>query len=296
MTLAHGEWRLLYPGTDFTFGTRNSPVFNRSTPDLGSADITGSEVGRPRSDGQNFGIDYRGGRTVAFDLGVRAETSLATREAAAELARVWRADAVRLVPGAVAEMQCRYDGRERSIFGRPRRYADDLSDVTVNRLALVTADFVCSDDVFYSTTENSASVRLVPSAGGGLIGPLAAPMATTESSDRSMGITVTGDLPAWPVITITGPITNPVVEFVGLWSMTFNTALAYDQTLVIDTRPWARTVKRNGASVAGILNRTSTRLSRAAVPPGDWEVALRGASDTGTPTATVRWRDSFASL
>ena len=296
MTLRDAEWRLLYAGTDLTFGTPATPVFNRRTPDLGDVDILASEVGRPRSDGQSFGIDYRAGRTIGFDLGVRAESGAAVRDATADLTRAWRADAVRLTPGAVAELQTRYDGRERAVFGRPRRFAADYSDASVNRLVSVTADFVCADDVFYSTTESQQLISLVPPPGGGLIAPLASPMSTTASSDRSMGITVGGELPAWPVIEVTGPITNPVVEVVGLWRMAFTLTLAYDQTLVIDTRPWARTAKRNGASVARSLTRTSARLSKAAIPPGDWEVALRGVSATGTPTARVRWRDTFSAL
>lgn len=296
MTMRDGEWRLLYSGTDYSFGTVATPVFNRTTPDLGDVDFRVSEVARPRGDGQSFGTDYRNGRTITFDLGVKEADGLVLRDAVSGLAKAWRGDAVRLTPGALAELRCRYDGRERAVFGRPRRFAVDYADATTNRLASATADFVCGDDVFYSTTTRSVTIPLVPKAGGGLIAPLAAPLATTESSDRSQGITVDGDAPAWPTITVQGPLTTPVIQVVGLWTMTFDITLAYDETLVIDTRPWVRTIKRNGASVAGVLNRTSTRLAKASVPPGDWEVALRGSSISGTASAVVSWRDTFVSL
>jgi hypothetical protein len=156
----------------------------------------------------------------------------------------------------------------------------------------VLADFACSDAGWYGS-EQSENISLVPDPGGGLIAPLASPLATTRTSDRSQSFTVGGHLPTWPVFEIKGPITNPVVEVVGLLSMEFRLSLAFDQTLIVDTRPWARSILRDTASKAGTLSRTSTRLSKAAIPPGKYEFVLRGTSDSGTASATLRWRDAF---
>ncbi|WP_348240011.1 hypothetical protein, partial [Salmonella enterica] len=87
---------------------------------------------RPRQDGRAFGVDYHSGRTISFDLGVRGLTPEEAREEAALLTRAWRADPVRLTPGAVAELHASYDGRHRVVYGRPRRFAPIFSDIAVN--------------------------------------------------------------------------------------------------------------------------------------------------------------------
>ena len=287
------EWRLVYAGTDYTFGTGACEVFNLTAPDLGDIGLRVADADNPRTDGLSFGTDYRSGRTITFDLGVQGGTETDVRRSMQALASVWRGDAVRSTPGAMAELHSKYRGEERVAFGRPRRFAPILKEAKAG-LGTATADFQAADDLFYSAVEHVASVALVPAPGGGLIAPLATPLATTESSDRSVGLTVTGELPTWPVITIDGPITNPEVEIVGLWRMTFNTTVAYDEVLTIDTRPWARTITRNGASAAGTVSPTSSRLSSSSIPPGTYELALRGSSPSGTPVAHVRWRDAYS--
>lgn len=290
--MLNDQWSVVYPGAEFTFGTGETPVFNITTPDLGDIDVRTSDTERARTDGVSFGTDFRGGRTIGFDLGIKGETEDVIRDAEAALSRTWRADVVRSTPGAVAELRSRYRDRERVVFGRPRRYAPDLSNAKFG-LGLVSADFQCADDKWYSVDESVVSVNLVPAPGGGLVAPLASPLSTTESSDRSVGLRVTSDLPVWPTFEIHGPITNPVIEVVGVLRMELRTTLAYDETLVIDTAPWGRSVLVGGGSRAGALTRTSTRLSKASIPPGNYELALRGEDATGTASATVRWRDVY---
>ncbi|MEV7684243.1 hypothetical protein AB0O64_37805, partial [Streptomyces sp. NPDC088341] len=141
-------------------------------------------------------------------------------------------------------------------------------------------------------------LAITPPLGGGLVGSLSAPLTSTGESDRSQAITVGGALPAWPVITIAGPITNPVVEMVGLWRFELLASLAYDRTVTIDTRPWVRSVVLNqaGGSLAGALTRQSPRLADAGIPPGTYEAVLRGIDATGTARATVAWQETYSSL
>lgn len=293
--MRNDEWTLAYPGRVLNFGTAYTPVFNITPPDLGDAALRVSSTPRPRTDGVSFGTDYRGGRTVAFDLGIKGSNEVAVRDALADLATAWRADAVRSVPGAVAELRARYAGRERVTFGRPRRFAANAAGAKQG-LATAVCDFETADDLWYSLTTTSAQINLVPNAGGGLLSPLASPLGTTSNSDRSVGIQVASGLPVWPRIEITGPITDPEVEVIGVCRIALRTTIEYDQTVVIDTAPWARTVLRNGVNVGGTLSRTSTRLAKAAIPPGSYEVAFRGVSDTGTAVARLSWRDSYSSL
>ena len=289
------EWCLVYTDTNYTFGTGASEVFNRTTPDLGDVEIRHSDAARPRGDGVNFGQDFRGNRTIAFDLGVQGSGEVAVRASMAALSTAWRADVIRAAPGVAAEMRMRYRGQERVVFGRPRRFAATLAEAK-RGFASAVADFVCADDRFYSVENHAAAVAIEPPLGGGLLAPLSAPLATTESSDRSAGFTVESELPAWPVITVFGPITNPRVAVTGLWAIEVNTTLAEGEALVIDTQPWARTVLVGTGSRAGSLTRASTRLANASLPPGAYEFSLSGISAPGTAVALIRWRDAFSTL
>lgn len=280
------EWVLSYPGTELAFGDPWSSYVFPVAPDVGPPEIAADDTPRPRADGVAFGVDTFGSRTVTFEINVIGDDC---RESAEVLARAWRADPVRQGPGSVAQLRSDIG---RVAFGRPRRYvADNNYRELIGRIRVV-ADFACADTLWYGA-ESSASVSLVPAPGGGLIAPLASPLATTATSDRSTVFTVGGEVPTWPTFEIQGPITNPVIEIVGLLRMEFRTTLAFDQSIVIDTRSWARSILRNGASIAGTLSRTSTRLSQASIPPGSYELVLRGASDSGTSSVNIRWRDAY---
>lgn len=284
------DWRLTYGSTDFAFGTIDSKfVFPQSgPPEVSNIDISDQDAPRPRGDGVLFGTDYRNGTTVTFDIEVHGDNETEANALLQRLSTAWRADEIRSVPGATT-MLTAHTGR--STFGRPRRFQPKY-ELTPFGITAVTCDFATADDLWYGAPQ-SATVNLVPAPGGGLKAPLASPLSTTTTSDRSQTFTVEGDLPVWPVITITGPITNPVIEVVGQFKLAFNLTLAYDQTLVINTLPWARTITRNGASVAGNLSPSFDRLSDASVPPGRHELALRGTSATGTPSATFAWRNAY---
>lgn len=287
------DWRLSYPGTNIAFGTVDSHyVFPQSSPPSVSAtDIDDQDAAIPRGDGVLFGADFRRGQTVTMDVEIDAPDEATTLAYEQTLAQAWRGDSIRRTPNAMA-MLTAHTGR--SVFGRPRRYQPKW-DLLPFGVTAVTCDFQAADDLWYGP-EDIATVKLIPDVGGGLVAPLASPLATTATSDRSQVITVGGTARTWPVITITGPITNPEIEVLGLFVLSFNLTLAADQSLVIDTRPWARTILRNGANVAGSLRPSGSRLSDAALAPGTYNLSLRGASATGTPQATFAWRNAYPTM
>ena len=284
-----GDWTLSYVGTELVFGSHESVMGFASAPAVGLPDEFIDDFGVPSGDGRLFGVDYLGGQTVTFEVDIFTPGDREAAEAVlAEMRRAWRGDAIRTEPGAVATLTA---DSGRVTFGRPRRFVAD-QDGDRDGVVRVTADFATSTDLWFGA-EDSVEIGLIPPAGGGLVAPLSAPLSTTASSDRSRVFVVGGRTATPPVIEVTGPITNPVVEVLGVFRMEFRLTLAYDETLVVDTRTHARTVTRNGASVAGVLTAASTRLSDASVPPGPHELVLRGTSSTGTPTARLSWRDAF---
>lgn len=282
------DWRLVYDDVDLAFGSIRSGYVFPSAPEFGSPELTNDDAARPRGDGVLFGQDTRSGTTVTFAIDVVGSGEAGVLSKLSPLAAAWRADSIRQTPGATATLVA---DTGRVTFGRPRRFAHSHA-ARKDGLIQVTADFATADDLWYGD-EQSARVNLVPPSGGGLVAPLASPLSTTPTSDRSTSIRVDGELPTWPVFEVAGPITNPVIEVVGLFRLGFSLSLAYDQKLVVDTRPWARSILRNGASVAGALTSSSARLSRASIPPGSHETVLRGTSATGTASLVTRWRPAY---
>lgn len=287
------DWRLTYGTTDFKFGTIDSKyVFPQDgPPDVSNLTIDDEDADRPRGDGILFGTDFLGGTTITFSIDVNGADEAESLRLLQDLAHAWRADEVRSNPGAVA-MLTSHTGRV--TFGRPRKFQHKL-DLTPFGLTAVDCTFDTADSLWYSAP-NFETVKLVPDLGGGLKDPLKAPLTTSKGTDRSQSIVVGGVAPVWPTITIDGPITNPVVEVVGVFSLGFNISLAADQSLTIDTRPWARTITRDGAGIAGSLDPNRNRLSEASIPPGTYELSLRGISPSGTPQAQITWRDAYPTM
>lgn len=284
----YGDWHLSYPGVELSFGTRESGMGLGAAPSIGLPDELLEDVSVPGGDGTIFGVDLIGGPTIMFEIDVIArEDRNAVREMMETLRHAWRADSIRFTPGAVATLRA---DSGRVTFGRPRRLASDDDDDRYG-WSRVTADFAASTDLWFGEIE-TAEVGLVPVPTGGLVAPLASPLSTTPSSDRSQIVTVTGKMPTWPTVTIFGPITNPVIEL-GPVRWELRTTLAYDQSLTVNASPWARTILRDGAGLPGALSPGSTRLANSLIPPGSHEFVLRGTSQTGTARAVASWRPAF---
>lgn len=282
------DWAIRYPGTDLSFGSAASGLPLAAAPEFGSPDLANDDRTYPYGDGLVFGVDHRAGTTITFDLHAIGDEAVA-RARAAEFARAWRADAVRGQVGATAAL---VSPSGRTTFGRPRRFSLDENRARTNGRYRMLVDFATTDDLWYSD-ELSATATLGYRAAGGITFPAKFPLTTSRESDRSQVFTVGGDVDTWGVYEIAGPVSSPWFEIPGLLRYSFTgLRLAYDQWLTIDTRPWAREVYRNdGAPLGGALDTSSTLLAGAPIPPGQHEFLLRGTT-TGTPRATVRWRDA----
>lgn len=294
-----GEWTLTHSGGSVSFGRIDQDAFLTAFPELGDAELITDDAGRPRTDGTAFGQDYRGGRTITFDLRAMDDTEEGVRGAVRALGRVWRADGMRSTPGAFAELKTRQGNRERVTFGRPRRWA--VSDALANRGVIsILCDFATSDDLWYDAVPTSYTLGLAPAAGGGFTSPFKSPFRSTTTSDRSLKLQVLGDVAAWPVINIAGPtsgtLTNPKVGIPGLWEIALNTSIGAGQVVTIDTQPWSRGVKRGSTNLSSSLGRTSIRLAKASIPPGEYEFYFKGTDPSGTSTVAITWRDAFTTL
>jgi len=282
------DWTLTYPGTSFTFGSRESGFGFVGAPDIGDAGVINGDVQRDGVDGRLFGRDTLDGRTVTFRLDVVRATEAEARAALEGVRRAWRGDALRGTPGAVAQLQ---SGSGRSAFGRPRRFWSDDTYIALGTTT-IDCDFQTADDLWYGP-EQSLSVALTPDELEAMEAPFIAPFVFLGEQERAVIAYVGGTAATWPVFTVTGPISGPEVVGSG-WVLSFpDLIIAAGEVLTVDTRPWARTILLGDASVAGALAPAASRLVDAQFTPGAHVLKLRGTTQTGNPTLTATWRDAF---
>lgn len=265
--------------------------------DIGPADIVSNDVNQPRQDGIRFGRDQRGGRVLTFEVILLSGTGVEAQDSFGRFGAAWLADHVRATPGAVSILRLTRGGRTRRVYGRPRRLAQAPERSRYGWFSAV-ADFQCSDHLFYSDAELATTIGMAAPSVGGLIGPLVGPIDAESAGEGAQDIYVGGDVPAWPVIRINGPIIDPSIELLDEWSFALRTTLASDQSIVIDPTPWNRAVRRNdGANFAGTFTAASQRLTQMRVPAGRrHQFLLRGVDPTGTASANVYVREAFTSL
>src|SRR5947208_2999323 len=98
-----------------------------------------------------------------------------------------------------------------------------------------------------------------------------------------------GTATTWPLWTITGPCTQPVIRNDSTGErLAFSLSLAEGDVLTVDTA--ARTVFLGEASRRGVLQPRSTWFG---LPPGSTAVGFEAFDNTDAGTLVVRWRDAW---
>lgn len=281
----------------YVFGL-GRPVFtNEDGFDPSGAEWRVQDQSVAQGSGTVFGRDYLEPASWTWALGVDRTSEATALAEMALLTRAWRVSA-RLGPGEVVPLRYRLAGRTRRVYGRPRRLAPTLDNRFMSGYAAYLADFKRADDLHYDDVEKSATTTAQVSSAGGIKSPLKAPLRSIRqiTSERGGGIEVGGDADTWAVVTIKGPISTAVVECPGRWRVELNKTLLADDVVVIDPRPWARTVLLNGGGgIAGFLGR-GTRLADMTLAPGPAVFTFGGVATASGAQATVSWRDASHSL
>lgn len=295
-TLISGQYSI---GQD---GGNNAIVYGRSTTiDVSSTVIdSGSMATQDQPvvghDGQLFGVDTLPGMVVTQTGQVRTPgNGPVAMDTYSLLAGIWNDPLVRLVPGKVQVLRSLYPGSSagRRTYGRGRKIAPVLGLVNQG-LVPWTAQFQSADSIWYTETEFSTVMTTVPTfLGTGLIPPATPPyQLSAQTAFQANTIVNTGSAPTWPVITFHGPVSFPSLTYVAVPVIIgYNGILGSSDTLVIDTRPWARTVLLNGtASVPGKL--TGDPMIALQAQPGTTLMQYKGQDAAGTSTCTIRWRNA----
>lgn len=281
------------------FGTEDTGYLTLERPVYIAPDLRPGDVDRAQEDGQAFGRDYIGSKSVVFTIGVLTDAinglgggdpHRANLDALGTLEAWWRDRQWRKDPNAMAVLRTCEGGQVWRAYGRPRRYETTPGRLTQQGFTPLVCDFKIVDDCYYSDAIYSVQTGLVPPPDGGLVPPLVAPLTTVPETSGNTIARVEGDRPTWPWIKFTGPVLNPAV-YIGSLYIGVNLNLLTGQTVTIDTRPWKRTVLReNGGSVAGALNPIGPPLRECQISPGNHDILFRGTDATGTSRCNVYWR------
>lgn len=258
----------------------------------GRPTATKNDRSLPSGDGKAFGKTYLDGRVVAIEMSVDCGNIIDATRAYNDLAAVWYDPMIRLVEDVAVPLRYRpFAGLPtRVMYGRPDAF-DPANEwlLEAGRVDIV-ASFETADPLFWADPEGIEPVviPITPPTTGGVTFPMTFPMVMQTTSEGFGEFWVDGTVATPLVARVNGPITNPMLDYLGRWDATIETTLLYDQHLDIDARPGVRTVMRSdGVNLSGKFRPGSQPLSDMLLHPGPAEMVLRGLDPTGTASLTL---------
>jgi hypothetical protein len=181
------------------------------------------------------------------------------------------------VAGDTREIACRYIG------------GIDTFDEIDPRWNVATLEFVATDPYWRDAADTTASFT----TGQGLPKFLPGPPFTLSNSGTWAvpAIDNVGDVEAWPVWVVTGPASSVTFDNLATGqSFTLDYVLADGQTVTIDTRPGAKTVRSSdGVNRYANLSASSVLFSLAR-GTNNLEVTIEGAAESSAVSLAYRLR------
>ena len=279
-----------------TFGGDEQVQVAQFDPGSGSTRVQDAEV--PMGDGVMMGRDFHSAPTWMFDFYTNVWDWSEAMCLAEDVAAVWSGDEVRETPGAVMPLRYLMAGRWRRVYGRPRNFSPpDGGLFSKLGRAEFAGSFATVDRLHYEDEEQSASADMIPTTLGGFIAPFVAPIDFESPLDgyTPRGLVVGGKARVGVAVEVVGPVTDPWVEVTGQWRAQFVGTLNAGETFVLDTRPWMRTILKNGSPATGALSH-STMVQDVKLSPGAHSMSFGGLGAAGSARATIKWRNAYYSL
>lgn len=281
--LVTGDWMVEFNGDVVGDDELASLVQIEGLSDLPAIRTSDKEI--LRRHGMHAGDDFLAGKDITLTVELAATGSTLDDEIE-NLSAAFQ-------PGAEREMVFQVPGvaggGKRLVYARPRAISAPVNLQWMYGLPVLLIRMATSDPRIYAFTESTETDTL-PTTGGG--------MEFNESPNITFGATSTGGLftctndgtfETWPVIKLTGPVTDPVI-----YNTTSGKEIGFDITvgsgdyLVIDTGN--RTVLLNGTA-----SRYSTLTSDSewwALDAGDNEIRYEAATTTAS-NITLTWRSAW---
>jgi hypothetical protein len=150
---------------------------------------------------------------------------------------------------------------------------------------------LASDPAIYGTTEHT--LTLTPATGGSFTVPFIVPFTLSGGTSGEGTAANGGDLNTYPVITLSGPLTNPTIRNVttGL-SMQLQMTILTGATVVIDMQN--KTIIQDGS--INQLDKMTAGSDWWWLQPGNNTIRLTTSTSAQTGTAVLSWHDALAGL
>lgn len=223
---------------------------------------------------------------VAFDGGVLVNRRRSVRQIALKLA-VEHATRVETVEGALAQMLQGPGTLTWTDDVNTRTLRDVIYDTGIDGSGIgnllersLVVSLLALDPWWYGPPQ-SASLSVVAATAFDAAIPFDS--VTPFDGGGSTAVTVVGDVSAWPVFTVIGPVSTLTVGSGGAtWQI--SSPLTSSDTLVVDHRPGSRGPSKNGGNVDWSLLTESSRLFPLAK---GLTAVISGATGTSAATALV---------
>lgn len=292
--LSLGQYQL---ADSVVFGTRSPWLVHNDflvqQLEVAEGGISNHDVAYPNEDGTKFGVDFRTGMTLAFDMSLWKK-GVSGLDDASILQSAWKDPKYRTTPNAVTTLRICRGGRTRRVYGRPRKFKTSFGAIE-RGWAPITADFQCADESFYDDTPTIQEIGLVNPPTAGLTLPTTVPLHLSQYAAAYTNIQIDGDRPTWPVFRIDGPVTNPTLAFDNTWTAKLLLSLDHTQHVIIDTYPWARTTIQDLLiNRSGVYTATSPMMREMALIPGLHDLVYTGIDPTLTSNLTITWRPAWS--
>lgn len=277
------------------FGLGRSIEVETFSPGPATWRVQDAEI--PHQDGVMFGRDYLTPGTWSWELYTNTDTYEDALVSGNELADVWINNSSRNTPGEVVPLRYQLGGVAKRVYGRPRRFALSVNnaDGFLTGKMPIDVDFALADHLVYSDTESIVELDVYISTVGGLVAPLVEPLTTlVTEGPREGAFTVDTATDTWAIATFFGPITDPFITVNG-WRLQIRGSVAYDETLVVDPRPWKRSAMI-GDTPAGHMLDKSTRLDQMTLSNGEHELEFGGSDQSGDARVRLSWRSTLIGL
>ncbi|MEY9862878.1 hypothetical protein ABH935_008526 [Catenulispora sp. GAS73] len=160
-------------------------------------------------------------------------------------------------------------------------------------VAKASVQFIATDPRRYTLTLQTLATS-VPQPETGIVWPLTWPLSWgTAGSSGNLQVTNAGNAATHPVVTFTGPCTDPQLANVDTGQMIgYNLVLAATDVLTVDTG--SGQVLLNGAADRRYAAMPNATLEEAFVlPPGSTTLAFRPSAGAPPASAKVAWRSAY---
>ena len=246
---------------------------------------------KPGEDGSVLSSLFYGSRTITLTGHINAQATAAQyealRRALASACAVQR-DVNGQPKSSVINVTTR-GGSSYFLNVFPRKPTFDYEYATTSNFLL---HFVSADSVIYGAGQISSGSIMRPT-GGGFILPFILPVASATTTGGSVTVANSGNSTALPIVTLTGPLTNPYVQNSATGTFVqLNYTIPGGSFVMIDMAN--KTVMLNGNST--ILSTRTTDSDWWGILPGTNSISLSTGSTSNTGNVVVSFYNAYSGV